>query len=95
MDRTRATSMVSFERSFAELQKGHGFCYVFLIGCMWNIEKYSLFFFFAIVTTLEKSLSASSIKDISASKEARQLFKKTNLLSSKNLQNECNLVTVA
>ena len=46
-------------------------------------------------TTLEKSLSPSSIKDISASKEARQLFKKTNLLSSKNLENECNLVTVA
>ena len=48
MDRDMKTSKVSLERSFAELQNGHGFCYVFLIAWMWNTNKQVVCFFFAI-----------------------------------------------
>ena len=45
-NKDRTASMVSFWRSFAELSNGHGFCYVFLIGCFWIFKKHFVPFFF-------------------------------------------------
>ena len=44
-NKDRTASMVSFWRSFAELSNGHGFCYVFLIGCFWIFKKHFVLFF--------------------------------------------------
>ena len=49
MDRARISSKVSFEKSFAELQNGHEFCYVFLIAWMLNTDEQVVRFFFTIV----------------------------------------------
>ena len=50
------TSKVSLERSFAELQNGHGFCYVFLIAWMGNTNKQVVRFLSKFVCADEMSL---------------------------------------
>ena len=58
------------------------------IDLLWQTELFNYH------TTLEISLASTSTENISASRNARQLFKKRKKTITKNLQNESNLVPV-
>ena len=66
MDKVRTSSEVLFEKSFSDLQNGYGFCYVFLIAWMWNIDKRVVRFFdFAIVSSKKKPKTNKHTEKIS------------------------------
>ena len=76
-------------------QKTQGQALAHSLACLWQLgtdpinDNGTL-----ICTTLEISLASTLTKDISASIKARQLFKKRKKITTKKLQNECNLVPV-